>query len=51
VAVAWRTEGVEIGIAQRNVEMAQAMVQEGMGIALIAKLTGLSPEEVAKLKP
>jgi hypothetical protein len=59
VAVAWRAEGVEIGraegveigIAQRNVEMAQAMVQEGMGIALIAKLTGLSPEEVAKLKP
>lgn len=57
VAVAWRAEGVEIGraegveigIAQRNVELVRAMVQEGMAVPLIAKLTGLAPEEVTKL--
>lgn len=49
VAKAWRAEGVELGIAQRNAELARAMRQEGMEISLIARLTGLSPEEVAKL--
>ncbi len=66
VAVAWRAEGVEIGraegveigraegvelgIAQRTTEVAQAMLQEGMSIAIIARITGLPEAEIAKLK-
>lgn len=57
VAVAWRAEGmvigraegVAIGSAQRTAELARAMWQEGMAVPLIAKLTGLSPEEITKL--
>lgn len=45
-----RAEGVELGIAQRNTEVAQAMLQEGMSIAIIARITGLPEVEIAKLK-
>lgn len=57
VAVGWRAEGVEIGraegveigIKQRTLELAHTMRQEGMAVALIAKLTGLSAEEITTL--
>ncbi|MEZ4863059.1 MAG: Uma2 family endonuclease [Caldilineaceae bacterium] len=57
VAVAWRAEGVEIGraegveigIAQRNQEIARTMIQEGVDPALITRVTGLTPAEIAKL--
>jgi hypothetical protein len=50
VAVAWHAEGVEIGLAQRNTEVAQAVLEEGMSVTVIAKITGLPEAEIAKLK-
>lgn len=49
VAVAWRAEGVEIGVAQRNLEIARAMLQEGIDPGLIAKITGLSQAQLSAL--
>jgi Uma2 family endonuclease len=58
VAVAWRAEGVEIGRAegveigatQRNLEIARAMLQEGVDPGLIAKVTGLSVAKIDQLR-
>lgn len=56
VAVAWRTEGVEIGraegveigVTQRNREIACAMLQEGVDPNLITKVTGLSEADLSQ---
>ena len=41
----------EEGAAQRNAEIAKVMLAEGLDVAIIAKCTGLTPAEVAALKP
>ena len=43
-------KGMEKGAAQRNAEIARAMLAEGLDAAVIAKCTGLTAEEVAALK-
>ena len=43
-------DGVERGAAQEKKAIALQMVNEGMKHDLIAKLTGLSPEEIEKLQ-
>jgi len=58
VAVAWRAEGVEIGRAegveigttQRNLEIARAMLEEGIDPDLIIKVTGLSQAHLSTLR-
>jgi predicted transposase/invertase (TIGR01784 family) len=42
----WLEEGMEKGISQT----ARAMLAEGMSLDLIAKITGLSKDEIANLK-
>ena len=42
--------GVERGATQREREIALQMLKEGMKLDLIAKLTGLSAEEIERLK-
>ncbi|MCE7988893.1 MAG: hypothetical protein DYG89_47665 [Caldilinea sp. CFX5] len=54
VAVAWRDEGrvegrVE-GRAERNREIVSAMLAEGMTVAMIARVTGLSHEEITTIE-
>ena len=43
-------KGMEMGAAQRNAEIARAMLAEGLDAAVIAKCTGLTAEEVDVLK-
>ncbi len=45
-----RKEGREEGMEQRNKEIVLAMLQEGMDIAMIARLTGLTHEQIAALQ-
>ena len=45
-----RAEGEAIGAAQRNVEIAQAMLAKGFDTATIQEITGLTPEEIEHLK-
>lgn len=42
--------GVEKGIYQRNVEIAKRMLQENTDINFISSVTGLSSDEILKLK-
>lgn len=42
-------QGIEQGIAKRNVEIAKSMKAEGLASSLIANCTGLSLEEIEKL--
>lgn len=44
-----RDEGVEEGIKQRSLEIAQEMKHSGMDTATIMKLTGLSADEINAL--
>ena len=44
-------KGIEKGAAQSKAEIARAMLAEGLDVAIIAKCTGLTAEEVAALKP
>ena len=48
-----RNEGISLGITQgayqKAVETAKSMKQENMSVSLIARFTGLSPEEIEKL--
>lgn len=44
-----REEGREEGRAKEKIETAQRMKAEGMDLSLIAKFTGLSVEEIAKI--
>ena len=42
--------GIETGIEQRNIEIAKNMIAKNMDISLISELTGLSIEEIEKIK-
>jgi predicted transposase/invertase (TIGR01784 family) len=44
-----REEGMEKGIEKGKIETALAMLKESIPVGVIAKCTGLSPEEIAKL--
>lgn len=44
-----KNQGIEQGIEQRNVEIAKAMLSEGLDASVISKCTGLSAEEIAAL--
>ncbi|BAY89712.1 MULTISPECIES: hypothetical protein [unclassified Tolypothrix] len=43
-------EGLEQGIEQKAQEIAKNMLNEGMAIALIARVTGLTVEQVEQLQ-
>ncbi len=43
-------EGRAEGIAQAKADNARKMLEKGMDIALIADITGLSPEEIEALE-
>ena len=42
--------GKELGIAERDVEIATAMLADGVDVKTICKYTGLTPEAVNALK-
>jgi len=42
-------EGMEIGRDERSTEIARNLKKEGLDLSLIAKTTGLSPEEIERL--
>ena len=42
-------KGIEKGIAQGKVEIAKAMLSDGMSVALVARYSGLTPDEVEAL--
>ena len=44
-----RAEGRAEGITQARYEMAEKLIDKGMGIADIADVTGISPEEIRNL--
>ncbi len=43
-------KGIEQGIRHKEIETAKKMLSKGMAVALIAEITGLSEEEIQKLK-
>ena len=43
-------KGIEKGVAQRNAEIARAMLSDGVAPDLIAKYSGLSAEEIDSLR-
>ena len=43
-------EGVEEGIEQKNVEVVKNMLNENLNMELISKVTGLTEEEIIKIK-
>ena len=43
-------EAREQGIEQEKIEIAKNMLNDGLGISVISKYTGLSKEEIASLK-
>jgi predicted transposase/invertase (TIGR01784 family) len=45
-----KAEGIAIGEAIGKAEDAKAMLAEGMGVALIAKITGLGKDEIEGLR-
>ena len=45
-----QTEGRTQGRAERDIEIAQSMKKDGVDLLVIAKYTGLSPDEVERLK-
>jgi predicted transposase/invertase (TIGR01784 family) len=44
-----RTEGIEIGLDKRNTEIALNMKNDGFGIDVISRITGLSHSEIERL--
>ncbi len=42
-------QGLEQGRKTREIEIARSMLARGVDVALIAEVTGLSPEEIADL--
>ena len=38
------------GISKRNVEIIKNMLKENLSIDLISKVTGISPQEINKMK-
>ena len=43
-------QGIEKGIKQNNIDVAKKMLEEKLPLETISKITGLSTEEVLKLK-
>jgi predicted transposase/invertase (TIGR01784 family) len=43
-------KGVEKGVEKRNIEIAKMMLEKGLDIPLIMDITGLTREEIMKLK-
>ena len=43
-------KGIEQGIEQNNIDVAKKMLEEKLPLETISKITGLSTEEVLKLK-
>ena len=43
-------QGIEQGVAQRNAEIAKAMLAKGYDPATVQELTGLAAEEIEALK-
>lgn len=44
------SEGKSLGIQERNMEIAKSMLKDGVDINTIQRYTGLSIEEISKLK-
>ena len=44
-----KAEGIEEGEARGKTEVARAMKEKGLGMALISELTGLPEDEIRKL--
>lgn len=44
-----REEGMKEGVEKRNIEIAKNMLESGMEIDLVAKITGVSIEEIKKI--
>ena len=44
-----KEQGKEQGIAQRNTEIAKAMLAEGLDASVVSKCTGLTHEEIQAL--
>ena len=42
-------QGIEKGIEKERLELAKKMKEEGVDIALISKITGLSIDEISEL--
>ncbi|MBO7566136.1 MAG: hypothetical protein J6T60_03450 [Bacteroidales bacterium] len=47
--IAGREEGRAEGELQKALEMAKKMLSDGMSIDLVAKYSGLTPDEIAKI--
>jgi len=43
-------QGITQGLAQRNTEIAKAMLDKGFDVATVQELTGLTAEEIATLE-
>lgn len=43
-------QGIEQGIEQRNIEIAKKMLGENINISIISKVTGISEEDIEKIK-
>lgn len=50
VAQEWAKKGKEEGREEEKKAIARSMLKEGLAIALIAKMTGLNSDDIAKLK-
>jgi len=42
-------KGIVVGVDRRNIEIAQNMKNEGFGVDIISKMTGLSLPEIERL--
>jgi len=45
-----KAEGIEIGEAKRNIEIAKNLLKAGLSIDLITESTGLTEKEIEELK-
>ncbi|MGL5964439.1 MAG: PD-(D/E)XK nuclease family transposase [Fusobacteriaceae bacterium] len=45
-----KKEGIEIGVLKEKMEIAMSMLEDGMSVEKISKLTGLLQEKIEKLK-
>lgn len=43
------TQGVIQGVTQRNIEIARAMLKEGLDIVMVSRCTGLTADEIKAL--
>ena len=43
------TQGITQGVTQRNIEIAKAMLKEGLDIVMVSRCTGLTADEIKAL--